>query len=403
MAGFSFMTTHKVSLSVGQNEYYGWLSVSISSDLEKIARDFSVSLTRRKELGVIPSLSDYSLPIKLGDDVIVKIDGKPVVTGYISKIDISQTANDLSISISGVSLTGVLNDCTAPDGASKSFKQQKIGDIVTELAKMYDIKVIDNVSIVDKKDFTLAVDKTIGSAITDLQRNSGFIVTDDEDGNLVIIKKDQMEKTSGVIAIGNNVVSASRSSDLSCRFKKYVAIGQGKNPKGSEATTNGPKASAEDGDVGRNRVKVFKVTGSVNQAELQKRVDLTCKYLSGAGESIEYEVPGWYDQTGKLWKSGTRLSVHDEMSTGSAETVPMVVKSVTYTLDENGTKTKITVKPETAYTGTDFSSSSEAVEKSAKDKAAKAKKAAKETKKSGSKKASSGASWVLKSGSGKLN
>ena len=389
---------HKVTLSVGQNEYYGWTSVSISSDLEKIARDFSVSLTRKKELGVT-SIFSSTFPIKLGDDVSVKIDGKSVVTGYISKIDVSQSANDLSISVSGVSLTGVLNDCTAPDGASKSFKQQRVGDIVTALAKMYDIKVVDNVKNTDKKDFTLAVDKTIGSAITDIQKNSGLLVTDDENGNLIIIKKDKMEQTSGVIAIGNNVVSASRSSDLSGRFQKYVAIGQGKNAKGTEATTNAPKAYSEDSAVSRNRVKVFKINGSVSQADLQKRADLTCKYLSGAGESIDYEVPGWYDQSGALWKTGTLIGVKDALSLGVSENRLMVVKAVSYTLDENGTKTKITVKPETAYTGTDYSSSSQAVEKAAKDKADKAK----TEKKNSTKKTSGGVGkWTLKSGSGKI-
>lgn len=201
------------------------------------------------------------------------------------------------------------------------------------------------------------------------------------------------------MSVGVNVISSSRTSDLSGRFQKYVAIGQGKNPKGGEATTNGPKAYAVDMNVSRDRVKVFKVNGSVNQVDLQKRVDLTCMYLSAAGESIEYVVPGWYDNAGDLWRSGTVVGVRDFLSLDADETKLMAVKSVAYTLDGNGTRTNITVKPLDAYTGTDYSSGSQAVEKSAKDKA----KQAKTAKKKSSKKTAGGASWDLKSGSGKLS
>ena len=76
-----------------QKRLENWLDVSITCALQTLARTFTVSATRDKE--------DLTLGVKPGDSVQVFIGEDRVLTGYITKREVSYNASGSSIRISG--------------------------------------------------------------------------------------------------------------------------------------------------------------------------------------------------------------------------------------------------------------------------------------------------------------
>lgn len=97
-------------------EYTYWTSISITSELNTLARSFSI--------GVTAKLPNATLPTKfnVGDPIQVYIDDDLVLSGYIDAIPISYDANSVTATISGRSKTEDIVDCNPlPEGQAISF------------------------------------------------------------------------------------------------------------------------------------------------------------------------------------------------------------------------------------------------------------------------------------------
>lgn len=127
-----------VFLRVNGQEWGGWTSVRIAAGIERIARDFSVEITRNWPGDT--EQAERSGRIKNGDLVEVLIGTDKVLTGYVEATPVRYDARSISTGISGRSKTADLIDCSA---TPSQYAGRSLAQVAAELAKPFSIAVVD--------------------------------------------------------------------------------------------------------------------------------------------------------------------------------------------------------------------------------------------------------------------
>lgn len=128
-----------VTLRVNGREWGGWTSVRIGAGIERIARDFSVEITREWPGG--EGSNSLQPKVKNGDKVEVLIGDDLVITGWVEATPVRYDARSISTGISGRSLTADLIDCSAEP---TQFNGQSLVQVAAALAKPFGISVVDS-------------------------------------------------------------------------------------------------------------------------------------------------------------------------------------------------------------------------------------------------------------------
>ncbi|EEY1244275.1 hypothetical protein EP759_16740 [Escherichia coli] len=100
-----------VTLRVNGREWNGWTSVRIGAGIERLARDFSVEITRQWPGD--EGITTLQPRIKNGSKVEVLIGDELVITGWVEATPVRYDARSVSTGIAGRSLTADLIDCAA--------------------------------------------------------------------------------------------------------------------------------------------------------------------------------------------------------------------------------------------------------------------------------------------------
>ncbi|OSK27547.1 bacteriophage Mu P protein [Escherichia coli M056] len=128
-----------VTLRVNGRTWSGWTSVRIGAGIERLARDFTVEITRQwpGEEGTTTLQSR----IKNGSKVDVLMGDELVVTGWVEATPVRYDAGSVSTGIVGRSLTADLIDCTAEP---TQFRGQSLIQIAQALARPFGIEVVNS-------------------------------------------------------------------------------------------------------------------------------------------------------------------------------------------------------------------------------------------------------------------
>ncbi|HEC1251872.1 TPA: baseplate protein, partial [Citrobacter braakii] len=127
-----------VTLRVNGREWGGWTSIRIGAGIERLARDFSVEITRQWPGG--DGVASLQPRVKNGDKVEVLIGDDLVVTGWVEATPVRYDARSISVGISGRSLTADLIDCAAEP---TQFNGQSLVQVASALARPFGIAVIN--------------------------------------------------------------------------------------------------------------------------------------------------------------------------------------------------------------------------------------------------------------------
>lgn len=100
-----------VTLRVNGREWNGWTSVRIGAGIERLARDFSVEITRQWPGD--EGITTLQPRIKNGSKVEVLIGDELVITGWVEATPVRYDSRSVSTGIAGRSLTADLIDCAA--------------------------------------------------------------------------------------------------------------------------------------------------------------------------------------------------------------------------------------------------------------------------------------------------
>lgn len=333
------MKDSTIKLKVNGKEYEGWLSVSISSSLQSLARTFSVSTA-------IDRKSNAVKDIEIGDAVEVYIGEDKVLTGYVTQRSISLSERSLSVSVSGASKTIDLEQCSLPDGSATSYKSQTHATNLKSVCSPYGIEVVDEVKNTTKCDFEIKPTDKIGDAIVDYLKKHGLLVGDDEEGRLVIRDIGSGGTVDNAITEGS-YVTCSRKRNADKIFSEYVMVGQSTNATSELSTSaNQSKAVEKNASVTRPRTQTVQVSGNVSATSLRKRVAMQRDVSIGASDSASFTMTGWRQQNGDLWKINQLVKIQDDVLGLDVE---WLITSVNFEISNGGTLVSIDCQSPLAF------------------------------------------------------
>ena len=367
-----------VTLLVNGAEYSGWLDVQVEASLGSLCRAASVTATR------MPGDRDLTEGISVGDAVEVRIGGDTVLTGYVTGKSTGYGAEDISVSVSVKSRTVDLVECQFPDGKPHQWvKPVAVNSLISTLCGFYGVEAVffqPNGTATFQAD----MDQSVGDCIVKILRDRSLLVTDDEQGRVVVARAGQAGLSGTVIATGVNVLSADRSESSADVYEKTIVLGQAANPDSNVKNGNSLKAIATNPGC-RGRTKVLVQSGNRKLSELNARAQNLMLNAIGNADKVSYELQGWRQQNGALWRPNLLVHVRDSYFDIDQT---LLVSKVDFSISDSGTTTKLDLISPDAFLVTDLPDAEKAQ--------AKAKTTAKKSK------GKSGYTFLAKKGSGSL-
>lgn len=332
---------NKVTLKVNGKKYENWLDVSITCTLQSLARVFAVKSTRSKE--------DLTIGIEPQDEVQVLIDDEPVLTGYVTKREVSYSSSGVTITITGASKTVDLQDCCMPTGKPNSFRNQTHFQNLSAVCEPFGIKVVDEVKSVDRRNLEFSPTEKVGSAIINYLQKNGVLLTDNEFGNLVIAEAGSAGNAHDTLELGKNILEGKRTQDYSKRFSHYVTLGQVANPTSElPVSANHLREMVEDKSVRRTRYIVKQESGNASSEILKKKAGVLRDVGLGESDVLTYKVQGWKQSNGELWRVNLIVRFADRML-GKFENASWVITQISYSMSSSGTTAALTLKMKSLF------------------------------------------------------
>lgn len=330
---------NRVTLTVNGLDYAGWTDVRISAGIERQARDFTVSITWRW-----PGSGESDRPVKQGDRCEVRIGGDLVLSGYVFATPIRHDATNITLGIAGRSLTADLVDCGA-DNKPAQWRGQSVRRIVDALVAPYGIKVVDQANSAGVlADHTIEPGETVFESIDRLLRLSRLLSSDDEQGRLVIARPGSAGRASDRLQVGVNVLNVDAPLDFSDVFSQYVCKGQRSGTDASFGVeASEVEARTTDTRISRRRILVMRESGQMTKTLARQRVEWESQNRMSKALKAVYEVQGWRQTSGQLWRHNQIVHVVDPLIGFDRD---MLIVEIEYRLrNSDGTKARITVAP----------------------------------------------------------
>lgn len=350
---------NQVKLICKGQEFGNWSKVTITSGLNELSRSFTLEVTY-----LLPQQNHLQDLFKPGDKVQIFIDNDLVLSGFIDKTPISYDAKSVTVQIIGRSKTEDLVDCNPwPEGnsikfdndwtlsptpsdfvvyepnsvTSRSKHKDKLGTALATLIGAYGIKlkVYKDPTIIKKldeiKDINIKPESTLYDIISSVVIGNDILITDDENGDLLVLKKGE-KKSFDNLSLGENILSGRADFDGTKLFQVYSCSGHKKgddNTSGRQLQTNG---KAVDEQISRRRYKylnnVSEDDNCLNQAEGER------DFLRAQYEKVTYTVCGWKQKNGDLWQINHTVKVTDFMLGFNEK--EMLIQKVVFNLDNGG-------------------------------------------------------------------
>ncbi|MDO8421570.1 MAG: contractile injection system protein, VgrG/Pvc8 family [Parvibaculum sp.] len=332
-------------LVVDGKSHEGWESIRITRGIERGAGDFSMTVSERW-----PGQYD-AVTIKEGQSCEVYDDADILITGYVDNVSGDADANSKTLGFSGRSKAADTVDCSIVH-KSGQWIGRTVTQIASEIVAPFGIKVRALADVgAPFPDFQIQQGETVFATIEKLCRMRGLLASDDERGNITLIRSGADRASTSLYArVGDdktNILRRSYEFNGRDRFSDYIVKGQAVGTDDfSGANVAAPTATTKDPAVKRYRPTIIiaeqaAVTGSMSDRGEWERA-------TRAGRSIRanFQVQGWRQGDGALWKPNQRVPVDDEISGITGE---MLISEVTFSLSESGTLTDLVCYPPEAF------------------------------------------------------
>lgn len=330
-----------VRLYVNGRIYSGWKSISIARSLDAISGRFDLETMDRWDAQRQP------WTIFPGDECELKIDGTPVITGYVDRASPSFTAESHGIGISGRDRTSDLVDCSAVIKGNE-LRGLKLEQIAAAIAKPFGIKVAAQVSTGPAFSvFAIQPGETCWEAIERAARQRFMVVSVDGSGNLIIADVGTTRAADKLVE-GVNLKEAGADYDYSQRFSSYKVRGQqSAQNDGAEVGSNDIESSAADPAVKRYRPKILTAETQATDGSATNRAELEAATRAGKSTRITATVQGWTMSNGALWPVNALVTVQSRLLSVNED---LVISSVRFGLsDSAGFTTELELTRPDAY------------------------------------------------------
>lgn len=334
---------NNVLLKVNGKYFGGWTEISISAGIERLARDFNVTITRQW-----PSSGENletKIAVKNGDLVEVFIDDDVVLTGYIESLPIRYDAGSLSMGIVGRSKTADCVDCSA---VPKQYSNSSTLQVIQDLVEPFKLNVFNQST--DAGSLSIQADQgdTVFDVISKIMGMNQIIVFDDEQGQLVIGDIGSDEAKTALV-LGANILSGDAEKSIKDRYSDYFVSGQsiGDDKNFGKATLSSVSSSSKDEEIIRYRPLIIKQSGDSNNGTCQERCEMEKTLRASKTREATYTIQGWRQGDGSLWKPNQIVVVDDPLLGFDSE--KLVIAEVKYSLSSRGTLCELKVGPVEAY------------------------------------------------------
>lgn len=333
-------------LKVGGRRFAGWKSIRCTRSIEQAANAFSLDVTERW-----PGQPDR-WPIRKGDACELILDGRTAITGYVDRRRPNFREETSGLTVNGRDRAADIVDSSARRPGS-DYKTGDLGSLsLPALARLLCQPHNVSVNVASGLDVGAAfgncsIDpgESVWECIERYARQRAVLVMSDGRGGLLLTRAG-VDRNPNALIEGENIEGAELDDDDSERFARYVALGQSE----STESWNGAQAlhasgAANDPAVRRNRFKLVTAETLATGVTLADRAAWERDVRRGRGRSIVITVSGW-STNGRLWQPNERVPVRIPRWDINAE---LLIKTVTNTKDESGTRSEITVVPKDVY------------------------------------------------------
>lgn len=332
-----------VTLTVDGQDYRGWKEIQIGAGIERLARDFSLSITWRW-----PGSTERPIRIRQGARCEVRIGRELVLTGYVFATPIRYSATEVTVSVTGRSLTADLIDCTV-DEKPGQWRGQSVAEVVRALAGSYGVAVVDEIrdgAVV--ADHSVEPTETVFESIDRLLSLSELFATDDGRGRLVMARPGSEGRAADALVLGENIKEGDAGLDFASLYSEYRCVGQrsGSDEEFAEAASE-VSARVTDGRVQRRRMLKVNPSGQLTPALAHRRVEWERDYRLSRALKVSYVVQGWRQSDGSLWRPNLIARVRDDLIGFDRD---MLISEVSYVLGDSGMVSRMMLAPPEGFT-----------------------------------------------------
>lgn len=354
-----------------------WTSAEVTRDLKDFSgsfnftlRDYSRSLASFEHATPAPEFA-----LRPGLAVVVYVEGKPVLKGYIETVAPDIDESSASVTISGKDKAGDLVDCAAaPEGPSE-FSNVKLEEAIKRIATPYGLTVRSEIDTGEAfPRYGIDLSESGLSAIEKGARQRHALILSDGTGGIVITRTGA-RRAPASLTLPGNVKASSGSYTHKNRHSKTIVRGQSekagaaRDGRAAALTSSSVPVKPEDqqqddGSATTRERRGVTATGIATDEEITRyrpivhlarskadakassdEADWRMRTSRGDSEEITYRVHG-YSVDGRLWMVNEIVPVSDAFQDVERD---MLISRVTYHYDENGEETEIAVTSPEAF------------------------------------------------------
>lgn len=340
-----------VTLKIGGYEWTGWKSVTITRGLKEASAAFALDLLYTDpDMDLVLSLQSdldcelYTRPEGQGPDA-----DELLITGITSDDDSDETGKSKSLTLNGKSHTQrlVKNSCLHETGRLTNLTPLQIAQT---LATPYDVTVIATVDTgAAVPVFRLEPGEKVFEAIERVCRGRGLLITDDEQGRLVLCRRGTTRNDAIVYSGRVDVTKWGHSRSSAERYTEYRVIGQrgGSNQAFGDHVAGGVGVAYDNSWTTYRHVLTIIAEGEADAAACQARARWEAAVRAGKASELRLTVRGWRSPSGKLWRPNQTVRVQYPVRDIDRD---MLISKVVYTQSEDGTVADLTLAPPSAFT-----------------------------------------------------
>jgi len=339
--------TTDVEMYIDGSRFEFWESLTITRSLDSID---SFSFSAPFEFDA-PGFRNTFVPFTY-KPILIYVGSELVLKGIIVSIQPNLTSESATITVTGYSLPGVLNDCNMPyksdaaSGGRLEFLNVNLLDIAKALSKPFGLSVNASVDVgAVFPAVKIKPTQKVYAFLADLAKKRNLILSNNINGELIFLQSGKTGNPVANLEVGKGVVT-----DISADFneQQYYSHLTGitfvdTDIPGGQYTEKNPFLL--------NRVRPITFTAKdTNTANIKTTVNAKTGRMFANMLTYSISVASWIDKNRKLWEPNTTISLLAPQ-VFVYNKYDFIVRSVEFTKDANSETAIIELIPPGGFSG----------------------------------------------------
>lgn len=328
-----------ITISVGGAVWSAFESITVTAAFNDAARDFS--FIAAAEVGASATNATFSK----GTEVSIFANGDLLLKGAVNRKQPLIEAKKAQITVSGRSLSQDLIDCSAEHNTG-NFKDKDPLQIGQEIASKYRPKFQTDQKLEKVEQYKLTQGESCFRCVEKLARAQGMTLAGTADGNINITKASGSKRHAGGLIEGVNILKGGADHNDSNQHSEVTVRGQ--RPFGHGAEAIELEAIARESGIKRHRPLIVIQDSDTTKDLTKKRAKNLRDRKAGDALKASITTQGFRDEAGTIWTPGYLVWVESPFLDIAQD---MLVESVTYQQDGDGSIATLALTDPRSYGG----------------------------------------------------